>query len=1009
MILPCAVALAAAAAILIIAAVAFAHTADAAEPVATGSPGGILWSGASGYTNTSCRTHQWRAAIFEDLQFTRRVGAECFDYNPLDPCGSDAELTDCWCPEQLSSCERFSATFSTSADIAGDRVHAFLVDADDEAHVFVGGHLAFSTTCGGGPCADRVFALALAAGRHDLNVRYVNQGGGAHVFLRWQPIRAEEVDFGSGPVLRQGQQSASGVAEFYTFSAASGETYRASLQLAEMTGARLVLFNSEWEPVSMAKVEGDQTTAHLVWTCASSGTFSVGALAGPRAPRRPVGLLTSIELEADPCTEEGALLAGPGGVLDFSSSSSVDCKWLLRCREGFLASLIIADGEGGSASLAAYSGAIVSTQASIAGTENGSATVLRSTNNQMLLQYHRDAAAGGPRGFAGSYRCTEAGYLDVPVDGSPVGGTIVSAGDRGAFRFRAVGGTMYRIEVVRQSLPRCILQIFHADGETQLAMLEDRGGRAASVEWLCPLSEEYTFTVSPFREEHTGRYAVSVATLADPCSQTVELTSSTGVLVFSNKYSSPASCDWTVRCHEGETANLFFAGFQTTRGIVDLFDGQGTASEPIASLSGPLGTSAGSFESEHECITLAYSSESLAREQFEVEYRCDSPVFQIQDCVSGQFLVQYYANTRFSGSSPVAVCSEPKIDFNWGLDGVDLLSGQVDNFSVRWTGSLSFENANYVFFSRSDDGSRAYVDDAIVLDHLEDCCATWHSEAIGLMAGQHEVRYEFVEYGAEAYCALNWVQTSRSEDVACSEDVCHNGGNCLEVVVPATSYPATMTAYTLEVTQNFSRAILDRSNPARKVLEDSLTRTYADLMQVPTADVVVMTVRGYPSESAPVDTTSSRPMYSVPITIEFAVLCTPVCPFDMSPTTVMQMPPHTSASCDCARGFTGSRCGIQACEGRSITLDMRDLHGDGWNGNTLEVREAGGSVVVRGVTLGGGPTASTELCLPSDGTCLHVSVGGGGKREEVTWTMYDRDRNAVLRGGAPFEGRLGCR
>ena len=56
---------------------------------------------------------------------------------------------------------------------------------------------------------------------------------------------------------------------------------------------------------------------------------------------------------------------------------------------------------------------------------------------------------------------------------------------------------------------------------------------------------------------------------------------------------------------------------------------------------------------------------------------------------------------------------------------------------------------------------------------------------------------------------------------------------------------------------------------------------------------------------------------------------------------------------------------------------MRDLHGDGWNGNTLEVREADGSVV-RGVTLGGGPTASTGLCLPSDGTlCLHVSVGAG--------------------------------
>jgi hypothetical protein len=86
---------------------------------------------------------------------------------------------------------------------------------------------------------------------------------------------------------------------------------------------------------------------------------------------------------------------------------------------------------------------------------------------------------------------------------------------------------------------------------------------------------------------------------------------------------------------------------------------------------------------------------------------------------------------------------------------------------------------------------------------------------------------------------------------------------------------------------------------------------------------------------------------------------------------------------------------------------MRDLEGDGWNGNTLEIRTRDGSVVVRGVTLGGGPVASTQLCLPTD-TCLQLTVDGGSNREEVSWTLYDSDRNSLLSGGAPFHSELGC-
>ena len=985
-----------------------------AEPVATDPPGGGLWAASGGQArNVTCRTHEWRVQIFDDFHFAEQIDSQCYDYNPLDPCGAVADIADCWCPSALTSCGHFSATFATSMDIAAERMHVFLVNANDEAHVFVDGRASFSVLCSGQQgCGDRVFVRDLEQGRHDLHLRFMNHAGGAHLFLRWQSIVAQNLDFEAGPALRQGQLLGGGTADAFAFEARQGVTYHASVQVAELVSVRLLLFDDSWTEVSAAHLDGEDTTGHLVWSCSAAGTYRILVIPGTRAPAYAVGFLLSVAPGASACvqTPPVPVLAGPVGVLDFSTAdAAAACAWELRCRQGFAARISLSAQNSG---LTAYSGEVASTAAQLAYTASNVSTdaVLTSTNNRMLLQYAAAADGFGTGGFVGAYRCIEEQYVDVVVGGTSIQRAIVSAGDRGAFRFEATGGQMYGIQIQRESLPRCVLQLMHADGETVLIMLDDRGERQASVEWLCPSDGEYSFTVVAYSDDHTGSFRVRVSALPDPCAQAVELTSSTGVLVYSNRFvQPPTECVWNLHCQSSEMATIFFTGFHTSRrGILQIYDGPSARSEPITSLSGPLGASgAGSFDTEQSSMHLVYSSESLTSEQFELEYRCNSPVFQIEDCVSGQFLVSYYANSQFQGDSAQAVCSEPQVDFNWGQGGVDMLTGQVDNFSIRWSGSLEFEPANYVFFSRSDDGSRVLVDRAVVLDHLQDCCATWHSEAIGLVAGQHDIVYEFVEYGAEAYCTLTWMQTSRSAEQECGDGVCQNGGQCLEVQVPETSYPAVLTAYTIEVTQNFSAAVLDRTLPTRKVLEDYVTRAYADIMEVPVVDVIVMSIRSQP-EMIQENGWVHHPG-GVPITIQFSVLCTPDCPPALAslPTTMMALPAHTSASCDCAHGFTGSRCGVQSCQGQTCELEMRDLEGDGWNGNTLEIRTRDGSVVVRGVTLGGGPVASTQLCLPTD-TCLQLTVDGGSNREEVSWTLYDSDRNSLLSGGAPFHSELGC-
>lgn len=977
-------------------------------PAASDPPGGGVWATSTGQRpNVTCRAHEWHVRLYDDFHFAKQVDSQCYDYNPLDPCGAVPDITDCWCPASLTDCRHFSATFATSMDISADQMHVFLVNANDEAHIFIDERLAFSALCSGLPsCGDRFFVRNLQRGRRDLHARFVNHAGGAHMFLRWQSVELHTIDFNHGPALQQGQLLGGGTADAFAFQAREGMTYHFSLQVGEMVSVRMLLFDESWTEVSRAVMDGQQIAGHLIWACTIRGTFRVLIIPGPRAPLNAVEFLLSIASTTSVCADEPSILAGPGGVLDYRTSSQpMSCTWVIRCREGFAASITLPHP---TSALAAYAGetATVASQLAYTAGNTSSGFVLRSTNNKMLLQFTAEVA----QRVVATYRCIEEEFIRVEVGGDSVEGVISSVGDRRTFEFAATGGEMYGIQIQRESLPRCVLQLMHFDGETVLVMLDDRGERQGSVEWLCPADGQYSFAVTAYSDDHTGSFRVLVLALPDPCAQAMELTSSTGILAYSNKFAQPPTeCVWNLHCTDNEMATIYFTAFHTSRrGVLQVYDGQNTHGEPITSLYGPLGASgAGAFETEQSSMHLVYSTESLTVEQFELEYRCNSPVFQIEDCVPGQFLVSYFANPQFQGDSAQAVCSEPLIDFNWGQGGVDMLTGQVDNFSIRWSGSLDFEPANYIFFSRSDDGSRVLVDREIVLDHLQDCCATWHSEGIGLVAGHHEIVYEFVEYGSEAYCTLTWMRASRSADEGCGDDVCKNGGQCLEVQVPETSYPSVMTAYTIEVTQNFSAAVLDHTLPTRKVLEDYVTRAYANVMDVPIVDVIVMSIRSDPElvqESGLVHHPGG-----VPITIQFAVLCTPDCPPLLAslPTTMMALPAHTAASCDCARGFTGSRCGVQSCSGQSCELEMRDLEGDGWNGNTLEIRTHDGSVVVRGVTLGGGAVAATQVCLPI-ATCLDVTVGRGSNQEEVSWTLYDSARNSLISGGAPFRGQLGC-
>lgn len=137
--------------------------------------------------------------------------------------------------------------------------------------------------------------------------------------------------------------------------------------------------------------------------------------------------------------------------------------------------------------------------------------------------------------------------------------------------------------------------------------------------------------------------------------------------------------------------------------------------------------------------------------------RCSAPLLLLSQ---GEFLAEFFPNVNLGGTPTQVVC-EATIDRQWGYGGVPELQGQADRFSVRWTGSFQFPSptptGSWEFQSTADDGSRVYVDGALVIDKWTDCCTTWTSDALDLdSTTQHQVVYEMMESDGEAFAILDW-------------------------------------------------------------------------------------------------------------------------------------------------------------------------------------------------------------------------------------------------------------
>jgi murein DD-endopeptidase MepM/ murein hydrolase activator NlpD len=136
-----------------------------------------------------------------------------------------------------------------------------------------------------------------------------------------------------------------------------------------------------------------------------------------------------------------------------------------------------------------------------------------------------------------------------------------------------------------------------------------------------------------------------------------------------------------------------------------------------------------------------------------------TPPPSCQATVAGDHWKGEYFSNRELGGAPAATRDDgtASLDFDWGAGSPAADCGvPADQFSVRWTRTVTFAAGSHRFTLTSDDGFRLFVDDTLRLDKWLDQAPTTYTVDVPLAAGAHDVRLEYYENGGGAVARLSW-------------------------------------------------------------------------------------------------------------------------------------------------------------------------------------------------------------------------------------------------------------
>lgn len=148
--------------------------------------------------------------------------------------------------------------------------------------------------------------------------------------------------------------------------------------------------------------------------------------------------------------------------------------------------------------------------------------------------------------------------------------------------------------------------------------------------------------------------------------------------------------------------------------------------------------------------------EGEVKEQGEVVQRKEPPPVKSPPPISGHgpgLIAEYFTGMELVGE-PVRVKVEDAIGFEYAKDEEKPMPPP---FSIRWTGKISIESGGvYQFATESDDGSRLFIDDTLVVDSWGEHGKEYRSGAIKLSKGTHRIIIEYFDAKWSAVMRVLW-------------------------------------------------------------------------------------------------------------------------------------------------------------------------------------------------------------------------------------------------------------
>ncbi|MCD6395262.1 MAG: hypothetical protein J7M40_17400 [Planctomycetes bacterium] len=125
----------------------------------------------------------------------------------------------------------------------------------------------------------------------------------------------------------------------------------------------------------------------------------------------------------------------------------------------------------------------------------------------------------------------------------------------------------------------------------------------------------------------------------------------------------------------------------------------------------------------------------------------------------------YFNNSNLTSLALTRI--DATVDFpSWGSGSPDPSIG-VDAFSVRWSGQVEAKySETYTFYTKTDDGTRLWVDGQLLVDKWVVQGGTEWSGTITLTAGQkYNIVMEYFENDGGAEAVLRWSSASQSKEI----------------------------------------------------------------------------------------------------------------------------------------------------------------------------------------------------------------------------------------------------